>query len=492
MFLSHTTQTNKQHYSKKPLFFVILVILIVILIYLGESMRTPKISQNLPISYYVELDLDQFNQVSGPWLENSPDREKLLNLWDQYLEKIIIKPPKKLFINKISLIGLDMSDMPGDSMLSMEKEKGRFQDSENNEILFRAGISSRQIALNYLKKLGSTQFNNEQGITAIALKQPILGKNKYYYHIKDNQITVSSNVDLLNLPNNKIKFPKKNILSHIYSSNRFLQIFTKPSNISFLNLIMPDTIESNWIFAQINPQKLIINFENQGPDAKIINNSWLKLVPSIPNIAFFSKDISNILKNYSSNIIPHQELQTFAKDKQSLLIFSPKDANFSINPSDYNYVLAVSNSKNFNSNSPEIKEIEQKIKKIFAKKFPTEKITYLPDNSTITEFISNPEIFEFQTSNLANIRINYLRKPNLEFAYLFYENNMLFSDSITLLEQVVSQNRIQTQDIEDLFADCLINENIFSDFILFNSDLSFQQNYGVKKAIITNKKACVY
>ena len=489
--------------------------------YLGVSLKTPKISQNLPISYYIELDLGQFNQVSGLWLENDSNRGKLLDSWNQYLETIGFEPPKGLFTGKVSLIGIStfFNKIEGEQALNQKGTGQAFdrpQNNKENEILVKADISSSQIAINYLKKIGSTQFDKESGITAITLKQPFFGKNKYYYSIKDNQITVSSSADLLNSPDNKIKFPRKNILSALSDGNKLLKIFIKPSNISFLDLIMADETEPSWIFAEISPQKLIINFENQDADPKTINSSWLKLIPTTPNIAFFNKNISKILKKYLSSIILQQELQTLAEDNQSLLILSPKNANFSINQSDYDYVLVVSNSKNLNSNSPEIKEIEQKNKKIFAKGFPAEKVAYLPDNSTITELISQPEIFEFQEKILLasptggpkssrempnisagldnfqseNWQIKYLQKPNLEFAYAFFEDKIIFSNSIAALEQVIASKT--NQNFKDSLVDCLNTQNISTDFIFFNPDPLFQQNYGIKKAIITDKKACVY
>ena len=89
-----------------------------------------------------------------------------------------------------------------------------------------------------------------------------------------------------------------------------------------------------------------------------------------------------------------------------------------------------------------------------------------------------------------NWQIKYLQKPNLEFAYAFFEDKIIFSNSIAALEQVIVSKT--NQNFKDSLVDCLNTQNISTDFIFFNPDPLFQQNYGIKKAIITDKKACVY
>ena len=489
-------QNNFYKYSKKPLFFVILVILIVIAIFIGKDLKKPKISQNLTINYYLELDVNNYNKFSNPWLENNPDRQKLLDLWNQYLEKIVIKPPKNLFNGQVSIIGVSAFF----DKIKDYQETGQTQNKQENEIFFRASIASEQIALNYLKQLGSSQNNQELEINVITFKNPILGRNKYYYRIKDKQITLSSNANLINLQENNLKFPEKGFSDTLSLDNKFLKIYIKSPENSFLSQFILKAKEPSWLSAELSPDKLAITFENN-QETELIPKSWIDYIPDSQFLAIFSQNIKDtVLNNQLSSLINIQqkEILSLTENSQSLLILKPKNLDFTLKSADFNYSIVILNSNNLTQDSQEIKKILNSIKKVFANKFPSEKITYLPDNSTITELISNPEIFDFQEKILsyqnidktASISLKYLQKPNLEFAYAFFEDKLFFSNSVDLLEQTIIQEKHKNTEL--LLFDCLNNESIPSELIIFNSDPVLQEKYGIKQAIITNKRACVY
>lgn len=494
------------------LFFTILAILLIFAVYIVKNQQS---FQDLGINYYLELDLAQFKQDSNIWLKNNPKRQKILDFWNDYLEKQIPKPSKGLFNGEILLVNLDVP---------IEENEGEICEShlqeKKNEILLIADIQNQQIAKNYLKMLGSLKTMEDSGVGILTLNKPIFGQKGAYYIFNDQQIMFSLGIDGLNLGKklkNKINFPSRNSLNSFFVENNFLRFYTKPGKISSLKSILPNQNQPFWLSMEIRPEKLVLNFNEQYEKTEILSDSWLDFLPENNYLAIFSQNLPNILdiqyfantKNNwqnSYNFNFKKDIYSLLENNQSLLLLTPRSSNYSLKWQDY-YFCIIIDKKTFSPNSSEITKVEQIAKNIFAKKFPSEETVFLPDNSTITELISKPEIFQFQIKNLANFSVNpalldkpdepekcwikYLQKPNLEFAYTFFEDKIAFSNSIGLLEQTLSNN-INNQKTKDSLADCLNEQNIPADLIYLNPDSGLEEEFGLKKVIIINKRACIY
>jgi len=206
-------------------------------------------------------------------------------------------------------------------------------------------------------------------------------------------------------------------------------------------------------------------------------------LPDIFEIKYFGDTKENWENSYNFSF--EKDIYSLLKNNQSLLLLFPKSSDYSLSWQDYHFCLLISDNQ---TNSSKISQIEQIAKNIFAKNFPSEEIARLPDNSTITELVSKPEVFEFQAKKIANVSIKYLQKPNLEFGYVSFREKIIFSDSISFLEQMIIKNINQKTFITDCFGE----ENVPADFIYFSPDTEFENEYGIKKLLITNKKACIY
>ncbi|NQU78006.1 hypothetical protein HQ544_04900 [Candidatus Falkowbacteria bacterium] len=509
------------------LFLVILALLLGLAIFLYKILKTPKITQNLPINYYIEFDLPKYNQVSGLWLENNPNRQKILGYWQDYLKKIVPKPQKNVFTGKISLIGISpppiedetpASRLHDESETPLQAPEGEDiypRQEQENHLVFLATVSSSQKLQEYFQELGQVSKTTNPEISVLTPKNSILNQNKFYYTINKNQLITASSPDVLNLileSKTNLKFPQRNILETLSFSTKILKIYTKPQGLSPLSQFFMPEAQPIWLQLNLSPSKAIIDFENSLSKNQIIQKDWLKFLIPSQNLAIFNANIINIFDNqyFTSTRSTWQELYDFdfekniypiLKDTQSLLILKSKDTKISQEPAlsrvegwqNYNYCLIISNINNLVPESAQIQKIEQIAKNVFAKRFPNEEKTTLPDNSTITQLVARPEKFSFETKKLASFSLKYLKKPNFEFAYAFLPDKIIFSDSISFLEQVISQKNIQNQEkVENSLVNCLNDENIPSDFIFFTPDSGFYEKYGLEKLILTNKKACVY
>lgn len=498
MPLSLHPKTEQKPKRKKPaLFFVIIAVLLVsILAYLIKYIITPKFIQNLPINYHIELNLAKYGQISPLWLENNPDREKLLNYLKEFYQKYISNPPKNLFTNKISLINVvytpeDYNDSSLPAVVPTGAKAG-LQD----ELIILAQISSPETLTKYLKTFTKISQTEDEKINILVPLIPITNHEIFYFSFtKNNQFILTSNQELLKLAlKNKINlnFPKENILSPLSGTfpNEFLKIYSKPSKLPVLSQFFQTHDSPIWFSFELEPQKIVVNFKNNFPKPQKLPETWFNLLSTNQDIIIFNKNLASILDNpaFFQNQI-NNDLYPMLENNQAALFLTPKTPKYTLSWSDYHPTLVISN-QNWAQNSKEIKKIEQTAKNIFAQKFPSEKIATLPDKSIITQLITTPEDFKFQEKKVANISIKYLQKPNLEFAYAFADDKILFSTSINLLEQTLTQKK--SLKSVNFLTNCLNTQNIPSDFVFFSPNLEFQTKYGLNQLILTNEKACVY
>lgn len=521
-------------YSQLSLYFVIFAILATIAFLIFTYSKSSK-QTSLQINSYIELNLANFNQVKGLWLEKNPNRQKLLNLWDQYLQKTFPKLPNGLFSGKISIIDISTPSSTGEQApttnpegeqapaLSRTEGLARLQDvgiqtTTQNNLLIIADISGRAATRIYLDGLGVTQESTQKDMLILNLNQPIFGSKTLYFAFKDQQIIMSSNIDSLNLalnPRLKFKFPEKNLLKLFSSDSKFLKIYSKTSNLNFLSSFLESSAEAEpfWLFAGLELDKIVLNYETSNQKNRVARESWLNFIPNSPSLIIFSgqnrfitAEVAKTIENQPliTDINLQKDLYSLTKTNQSMLIIQPKDAkskNFTLKPSEINYTLVISNPKKLNSISKDLKNLEQIVKNVFAKQYPSEKLAKLPDNSTITEFVADPNVYKFQEKIIklpqgsqkeTNISVKYLQKDNLEFAYAIFSDKIAFSNSIKSLDQLFSAVPTTQPEAKITITNCLNDENIPSDFIYFVPKPDFEQRYGVKKMLVADKKLCIY
>jgi len=514
----HPQQKEQKQKRKNPaLFFVIIAVILVSGYFIVKYLISTQTAQNLPINYYIELDIDQYNQASKLWLENDTSRQKILNYWQGFYQRYIPEIPEKLLTNKISIINLKytpdgeisesrLQDHGSSDSPEGDQTFGRLQEEGDSGLIIITTVSNQKDITKYLQTLGQIRKTQEKDINILIPPMPILNHSTFYFTTKkDNQFILSTNQELLKLAlKNKINlnFPQENLLSSLTQKpkNEFLKIYTQPHELPILSPFLESKDTPIWLSFMLEPEKISINFKTNSKKSQELADSWLNIMPTNQNISIFSQNLNNIINNpilfpdkdtwieqYDFDL--ENDLYPMLENNQSALILTPKNQEYSLKWPDYHLTLIINN-QNWDKNSPEIKKIEQIAKNVFAQRFLYEESVSLPDKTTITELVARPEYFKFQQEKIANIGISYLQKPNLEFSYSITPDKIFFSTSKIFLENLINQkNNLKNYNS---MSDCLENQEIPSDFIHFTPNTDFQAKYSVKKLIITNKKACIY
>lgn len=149
-------------------------------------------------------------------------------------------------------------------------------------------------------------------------------------------------------------------------------------------------------------------------------------------------NVSDFLNNLETLLDPKEKLLYFEiKDllaKKYDLVISDRISDLELSlildekTKKYKFILAMPKSDDLTQ------IIEQTAKNIFAWEFPQEQKLILPDSSNAIGFVANPKIFEFEKST----DIRFLRQENLEFGIWENEQNIVFSNSLEILQQTIN------------------------------------------------------
>lgn len=455
--------------------------------------------------FYVQMDLDSQSRAGkelNSWFGANPNRYNIINYIIKSLGLSIGQEGrdrfKALFSGKISVFEIDVGDPTG--LVAAAKLKN---NPEISRLLteFGAQETSNLSAGNKVLKIKI----GEGGLIAGADSQELYGaiyNNYFIISSSDKAVTQAVNAKL------EFAFPD-GIVSNFFDKS-FIKIYAQPEarilQISrFLPRVNIDTFNLN---GYVYNNKLVFEIQEgnqvkQGIDTKF----WSRfIVPSV-DFVVISEKLSNISSNkdlalaktgwerlYDFNFEP--DFKSLLDNEGALILRNWADQFNSQNKKlDY---LIISRGQD----EMVLEKAEEIAKRVLAQKLPKEQIFVLPDNTEIVEKIADPTIFDFEIEALANVRIKYLRKQEVdfEFAAAVLDGLTIFSNSLDFLKGVVLGQVQGSQEIKDydflgLVNDCFdLKEGRLGTNGLFYLNLGqrIYQNYGVEKIIGTSQRACVY
>jgi hypothetical protein len=118
------------------------------------------------------------------------------------------------------------------------------------------------------------------------------------------------------------------------------------------------------------------------------------------------------------------------------------------------YLLAVEATQITDLDS-KLNKLEEIAKQYLASQNPVETQKNLPDYTTITQIVKQPEKYKFIINEINGIKIHSIRNNGLEFAYLLKDNVLILANSGQKLEDLVKN--VNLEDINDYVT--YLNEN---------------------------------
>ncbi|PIP17827.1 MAG: hypothetical protein COX43_02150 [Parcubacteria group bacterium CG23_combo_of_CG06-09_8_20_14_all_35_9] len=273
-------------------------------------------------------------------------------------------------------------------------------------------------------------------------------------------------------------------VSEVFDKSYLLKIYLAPEKIitylkekspsPFTNLIISEFSDDKHsaIYFGLKSQKNYLAFKIRGTSDTEESEEQENLINIVPSSTLFvaqNINFKKILKDFEDSFQEAESLSATSVNKikniyerfygfktenilsllgeQNEIVIIPKEKN------QYDYILATKPS------TPEIQERLEKLEEIFkgilARFFPTEKKKVLPDGTTITEIIADPELFQFKTLEIKDpeTKIHYTSVPqiNLSFAYTLWQNKIIMSNSPEALQKILKiQKDIPQKEILDI------------------------------------------
>ncbi|MBU4332308.1 hypothetical protein KKD19_03765 [Patescibacteria group bacterium] len=491
-----TTKQPKK--SNKTAFWLFLCLGLIIIVGLGffgvkillqyqqEEPAEAKIPKQ--VLFYANLDFSAKTRAGKGfqgWINTDLARKNLFSWFFNEIDKRLagdnqgLSKTLSLFEEEISIVGIDVDNEP--------------------EIVI----------------LGKTNKNLES-LGGISESGPKLVENKLYQATHNGYLILSSNNKALEeIMDPRIDFVFPNGFLKDFFDKSFLKLYFNPlAENSFLGQFAGIFGEIKGLEAQADPAKVVFTIDTplirhglpKADKNELDLDSWLRFITPDTDLALFSNNLVGLgfktQPNFDTFRIQWEKLYNFDFFQDILALISTqgliisRSAGKSFDFKTQDYLLVLRNSSNLSENSSEIKKIEEIAKKIMAFQLPQEQKTFLPDNTEIVEIVANPLIFHFETENLANFKLKYLKSEqiNFEFAYGFFEDKIVFSNSLNFLKQKIEQDQ-KYWDFLALINDCFNQPDLkiqSSDFLYINLGAEVKKEYGVRQILGTNQKICVY
>jgi len=254
-------------------------------------------------------------------------------------------------------------------------------------------------------------------------------------------LNLDSIIENLNL----IKDPRSKLLLLALKSENIKEIYLglieKDSKLILENIANEFNVDLNQPLLTNVPINtgLILNFNNGQEQFKKMYK-------------FLAQDDPEYFYQLEKNKIMLESLYKFNLENDVLSFFTGPAQLMA--DSQNHYLLAVEATQITDLDS-KLNKLEEIAKQYLASQNPVETQKNLPDYTTITQIVKQPEKYKFIINEINGIKIHSIRNNGLEFAYLLKDNVLILANSGQKLEDLVKN--VNLEDINDYVT--YLNEN---------------------------------